>query len=105
MLFAAVTRTPIGIFGLSLAYCGAAIIYPVAFGHLHRYADDNARATIESAVSLAERLISVVVGLLFGYISTRLDVNMGFAVLGWLVIIATICFAFAYRFDKAFTTD
>lgn len=90
ILFASVVNNITGIIGLALACSANAIIDPVAFGYLHHYADDDARATIESVISLGERFIGIFIGLVFSYISTKLNVNTGFLFLGTLTIIVSV---------------
>ncbi|HBR32403.1 MAG TPA: hypothetical protein DD733_10000 [Clostridiales bacterium] len=97
ILFAATVQNILGIAGLMLACASNAVISPVAFGYLHRFADDNARATIESSVSLGERVISIVLGLVFGYISNIYNVNSGFYFIGGLIILTSVFLTFSYK--------
>jgi MFS family permease len=63
----------------------AGIIEPLVAGYLHHHTESHVRATVESFASLGLRLISMLGGLIFGYISSSISIFAGFTVLG------TIC--------------
>jgi len=63
----------------------AGVLEPLVMGYLHRNTESQVRATAESFSSLGMRLISVIIGLAFGYISTHFSIFSGFVLLG------TIC--------------
>ena len=51
---------------------------PLIMGYLHHHTESHIRATVESFSSLGLRVISVGVGLLFGYVSTYFSIFAGF---------------------------
>lgn len=60
----------------------AGIMEPLVAGFLHHEAESHIRATAESFCSLGLRLISILTGLAFGYISTKFSVFSGFLAIG-----------------------
>jgi predicted MFS family arabinose efflux permease len=64
------------------------IVAPLVLGSLHQEADGQIRATIESFFALGTRIISIVIGLLFGYISEIYSIYGGFLAL------SGICFLY-----------
>ena len=70
----------------------AGITEPLITGYLHHRTDSNVRATVESFFSLGLRLISVLVGLVFGYIGTKHSIFSGFA------FISLVCLAYVFPY-------
>lgn len=92
ILFAALVRTGFGMIGILLALFLLALMEPVRDGYIHHRADPNGRATIESALSMASRGISIVLGLIFGYLSSHVSIFVGYGCLGIAVLAAAPCF-------------
>lgn len=86
VLTMAVLNNPSGLLFLFIAYGAAGLVEPLVSGYLHHRAPSEFRATVESYQSLAFRITAAVVGLAFGYISTRFAVNVGFLVLGGILL-------------------
>lgn len=59
----------------------AGITEPLITGYLHHHTESHIRATVESFASLGLRFLSMLVGLAFGFVSTRYSIFHGFAVL------------------------
>ncbi len=97
ILIAAIVQSIVGIFGLVVAISMAALINPLAMGYLHHHADDEARATIESISSLLERMFSIVLGLFFGSVATKINIVAGFWVIGIFVIIIAVVFTVVFH--------
>lgn len=70
---------------------GAGITEPLIAGYLHHHTESHIRATVESFSSLGLRLLSVLIGLAFGYVSSKYSIFSGFAV---LCIICTVYLLF-----------
>ena len=70
----------------------AGIVEPLITGYLHHSTDSNIRATVESFSSLGLRLISILIGLVFGYISTQFSIFAGFALLSAICLVYFILF-------------
>jgi len=100
ILFTAFTNGIAGIAGLAVSCGAAALINPVALGYLHHHADDKARATIESAVSLIERLFSMAIGLLFGFVSMKYTVTAGFYLIGAVIVFISAGLLFSFHPSK-----
>ena len=60
------------------------IIEPVATGYLHHRIDSSMRATIDSFQSLGLRSIIIVVGLGFGFFSSRFDIFGGYGFISFI---------------------
>ena len=75
-----------------LVSLAAGVTEPLLTGYLHHNTESHIRATVESFSSLGLRIVSVGVGLLFGYISTGYSIFAGFMALG------LICFAYLIVF-------
>ncbi len=81
--YAAIFITP-GLFCLvpmMLLFVIAGIVDPLVVGYLHHHTQSHIRATVESFSSLGLRVMSIGVGLLFGYISSRYTILAGFLTL------------------------
>jgi len=84
------TRSALLALPLAVMNLAAGVTEPLVAGYLHHHAESSVRATTESFTSLGLRLLSMPVGLVFGYISTRHTIFAGFLPLGmvclaWLV--------------------
>lgn len=75
---------------LFIAYISTALIEPLGYGHLHEQALPEYRATIESAFSMLEKIVVVIVGLPFGYLATKGNILIGFGYLGILLLILSL---------------
>lgn len=62
------------------------IAEPLIAGYLHHHTESHVRATVESFSSLGLRLISILIGLLFGYISSKFSIFAGFSVLSMICL-------------------
>ena len=67
------------------------VVDPLVTGYMHHHIESNIRATVESFSSLGLRVISIIIGLFFGYISTKYSIFAGFLILavisfGYLII-------------------
>ncbi|MGE5550252.1 MAG: MFS transporter [Bacteroidota bacterium] len=80
-----------GFFFLLLAYLPAATAEPLVTGFLHVHVDSAHRATIESCQSLALRLASAAVGMLFGWVAERWSIFLGYLMLGFFVLVFGVC--------------
>lgn len=85
------------IFVISLA---AGVTDPLVMGYLHHNTESGVRATVESFFSLGLRLISVLVGLGFGAISTAYSVLTGFGLLTLFCTLYLCLFLFWKRIEK-----
>ena len=82
-------RSPWGLVPFMAAFSLVGAAQPLSLGYLHHRIDSSHRATIESFQSLALRIGSIVVGLLFGFFSTRFDIFAGFGFLGAVALAYT----------------
>ena len=78
------------------------IAEPLISGYLHHHTESHIRATVESFSSLGLRVISIPIGLLFGYISTAHSIFAGFAVLGGICLAYLVFLRSIRRSDKIF---
>jgi len=76
------TVSPGGLLLLIPLYAAAALTEPLIMGYLHHRADSFNRATIESSLSAVNRLATIAVGLVFGWVSTGWTIFAGFRLLG-----------------------
>ena len=97
ILISVIVQNIIGVFGLVVAISMAALINPLVMGYLHHHADDEARATIESISSLLERIFSIVLGLFFGFLATKINIIAGFWAIGIFVILIAVIFTFVFH--------
>jgi len=86
------TRSILCLVPMILVSLAAGITEPLIAGYLHHNTESHIRATVESFSSLGLRVVSVGIGLLFGYISTGYSIFAGFLTLG------LICFAYLFVF-------
>jgi len=68
------------------------IIDPLISGYLHHRTESRIRATVESFSSLGLRTISIVIGLLFGIISSAYSLFTGFLMLGIICLLYLLLF-------------
>lgn len=89
------------IFFLKNVYClipmmflffATSLVDPLVTAYLHHHSDSHVRATVESLSSMGLRILSIGVGLLFGYISTAISIFAGFLILGAICFIYLIVF-------------
>ena len=80
---------------IMLLFVVAGIVDPLVIGYLHHHTESHIRATVESFSSLGLRIVSVIVGLFFGYVSSAYSIFAGFLVLG------VICFGYLVLFTIA----
>jgi len=73
------------------------IIEPVATGYLHHRIDSSMRATIDSFQSLGLRSILIIVGLGFGFFSSRFDIFGGY---GFISFICGVFFVYFFISSK-----
>ncbi len=93
ILWAAFCQSAWGIAGFVAAGFAVEIIEPVTAGYIHRRADPGARATIESTAAMLLRVLSIGLGLAFGYLSDQLSIFAGFRLLGLAAAAACVLFA------------
>ena len=60
------------------------IIDPIATGYLHQRIDSSMRATIDSFQSLGLRAVLIIVGLGFGFFSSKLDIFGGYGFISFI---------------------
>ncbi|WDV46390.1 MFS transporter [Clostridiaceae bacterium M8S5] len=95
-----------GIFMIALIYFSSAIIEPLTYGYLHHHAIEKYRATIESVYSCLSKLPVAIIGLPFGYLSTRYSIFAGFWYISVVLIILTcIIFISKKNMDKVELED
>lgn len=97
IILATLVQSIVGAVGLVLAISMAALIEPLVMGYVHHHADSDARATIESLSSLAERIFSIILGLFFGFAATKYSIITGFRLIGIFIIIIGSIFSFVFR--------
>lgn len=91
------TKSIYGLFFIILIYTSASIIEPLVSGYLHHKVDSSCRATIESFQSLAFRAATMVIGLIFGKISTVFSIFKGFRFIGVISFIYLIYYVISKR--------
>ncbi|NLY10734.1 MAG: MFS transporter [Firmicutes bacterium] len=92
MLYIAIFKGYTGLIVIFLICIVSGVIEPLATGYLHHRIDSSMRATIDSFQSLGLRAILILVGLGFGYFSSRFDIFGGYG------FISLVCFAFLVYF-------
>jgi MFS family permease len=100
IIAAAITATSFintyaGLIPLILAFLAYGFVEPLTMGYLHHRTESNIRATVESFQSLVLRGFTIIVGLVFGYYSTHFSIFIGFRVLGIMLIMYMVYFAFS----------
>ncbi len=77
---------------MMLIFMISSIVDPLVMGYMHRHTQSNIRATVESVSSLGLRIVSIVVGLFFGYVSSEYSIFAGFLVLSLICLVYLILF-------------
>lgn len=90
--YISVVRGYTGLAAILLICLFSGIMGPIATGYLHHRIDSSMRATIDSFQSLGLRAALILVGLGFGFFSSRLDIFGGYG------FIALICSTFLVYF-------
>lgn len=75
-----------------LIYLIQGALEPVVLGYLHHRTDSAHRATVESFYNLALRLLSILVGLAFGVVTTRTTIFGGYTFLALVALLYTCYF-------------
>lgn len=91
------TRNALCIIPMAVISLAAGILDPLVAGYLHHHTDSDIRATAESFSSLGLRLLSMLTGLAFGFVSSRFSLFAGFGVLAALCAIYFVCFVFVRK--------
>jgi MFS family permease len=94
-LYVSVIKDFTGLAAIFLIGLFAGIIKPIATGYLHHRIDSSMRATLDSFQSLGENAVLIIIGLGFGFFSSRFDIFGGYG------FIALICIAFFVYFSIA----
>ncbi|MFN8578306.1 MAG: MFS transporter [Candidatus Sericytochromatia bacterium] len=81
------------ILSLAFVFFLYGITEPLIMGTLHHRIKTD-RATIESFISFGLRFFTIIIGLLFGYISTNLSIFNGFMFLGLIMLFYTLCLVY-----------
>jgi len=85
-----------GLPAIFLIYAVSGVLEPIVTGYLHHRIDSNMRATIDSFQSLGLRVITIIVGLGFGFFSSKFDIFGGYGYIALICGAFLICFL-AYR--------
>lgn len=93
--YAAANKDYTGLAAMLVICLVAGIMEPLASGYLHHRIDSGKRATMDSFQSLGEKLVTILAGLGFGYLSVRYDVFGGYG------FIAVMCGVFLIGFIAA----
>lgn len=93
--------SPWGVLLLLVAYWAAGLMEPLTVGYLHHRVPSSIRATAESYQSLVSRVVSAVVGIVFGFIATRLGIFAGYKLLAGILAIALVWYVTARPGDTA----
>lgn len=91
------TRNLFCLIPMILVSLASGIMDPLIAGYLHHNVKSCIRATVESFTSLGLRLISIAVGLIFGYIGTKFSIFIGFGFLGVICLIYLLFFILKSR--------
>ena len=75
-----------------IIYIVSGIMDPIATGYLHHRIDSAMRATIDSFQSLGLRTMAIIVGLGFGFFSSRFDIFGGYGFISFLCGVFLIYF-------------
>lgn len=78
----------------------AEIVEPIVSGYLHHNTESHVRATVESFSSLGLRVLSALVGLMFGYISMRFSLFNALGYLGIICLLGLIFFIISTKRRK-----
>lgn len=78
---------------ISMIYLSAGIVEPLVTGYLHhRITNPSMRATLDSFQSLGLRAMLVIVGLGFGYFSSRFEIFGGYGFIAAICGLFLVCF-------------
>jgi MFS family permease len=89
----AIFRGYTGLAVISLIGLSSGIIEPLVSGYLHhRISDSSMRATLDSFQSLGLRAVLVIVGLGFGYFSSRYEIFGGYGFIAVICAVFLVCF-------------
>ncbi len=97
-----VTRNVFCLIPMIVVSITSGITEPLITGYLHHQTESHIRATVESFSSLGLRFFSTLVGLLFGFVSTKFSVFAGFLV---LAIICVVYLLFYILYGKIFKSS
>lgn len=86
-----------GLAALFLACLASGVLEPLAAGYLQHRIDSSMRATIGSFQSLGENAALTLLGVGFGYFSSRLDIFGGFGFIGFAGLAFLLYFVYASR--------
>ncbi len=86
------TRNVLCLIPMLLVSLSSGITEPLIMGYVHHHTESHIRATVESFYSLGLRVITILAGLIFGYISTEFSIFPGFGALGLLCLAYIIIF-------------
>lgn len=78
----------IGIIFIVFSFLSYGIIEILTLGYIHHKIESEFRATIESFFSLISRVLTIIIGLIFGFITTNNSIFIGFIFLGFFMILA-----------------
>ncbi len=90
-----------GIIAMFVVYIATAVFEPLGYAYLHEVAIDEYRATIESAFSMMENIVVMVVGVSFGYLATKVNIFIAFGYLSVLLLILSLYVLFVNRYKVA----
>lgn len=96
LLAAAWISTWVGIIPMAICCAAGEVMQVLSMGYTHHRADSAARATIESAGSLMQRVVTIGLGILFAAIAGQAPLRVAYAVLAALCVLMTVGFAAWY---------
>ncbi|MCL2494607.1 MAG: MFS transporter [Oscillospiraceae bacterium] len=82
---------------MAAMYLAAGAADPLVEGYLHHRAESQIRATTESIASLALRVLSIPLGLVFGWVSTRFSIFAGYLPLAMVCSVWVMVFLVWHR--------
>ena len=95
-----------GVLGFTVLFFCSGMLEPISLGFMHRQADAEARATIDSLASLIERIFVTFIGLSFGYLADYFNIFYGFTLLACLLTLACCFIPLAQkRLEKSSSTN
>jgi MFS family permease len=101
LLISSYITSKIGLVFIFLMYSATGLIDPLVSGYLHHRTNSETRATVESFQSLASRIVIIVVGLIFGKLSTNYSVFIGFRFLGFFALLYSVYYLlFQFKYLK-----
>ncbi|MCD9024730.1 MFS transporter [Cohnella silvisoli] len=75
----------------------AGVIEPITTGYLHHRIDSSMRATMDSFQSLGENAVLMIIGLGFGFFSSRFDIFGGYGFIAFICSVFFVYFVFASK--------